>query len=186
MRARHAGQGRDLARVVHADLDHREGGVARLRARGSAARPSGCCRRPPPRGLGRGAQRSRSISFVPVLPTLPVTPTKRAALRVRRSGRGRKDPRACPRARAAAAHQGPGRPAGRGPPWPPRRRGRARRRRSRGPSRASAARRRGRRPHGAAVDRDARGGDLGRQGPARGLAQLGGGPEGEGHADGVP
>ena len=50
MRADHAGQRRDLAGVVHADLEHAECAVRAACAQASAARPNGCCRRPPRHG----------------------------------------------------------------------------------------------------------------------------------------
>ena len=53
-------------------------------APGSAARPSGCCRTSPRRAPRPASSRARrSISLVPVLPTLPVTATIRALLRAR-------------------------------------------------------------------------------------------------------
>ena len=79
-----AGQRRDLAGVVHADLEHAVGRGLAACAPGSAARPSDCCGWQRWRGSAPAAPaRWRSTSLVPVLPTLPVTPAIRPAVRSR-------------------------------------------------------------------------------------------------------
>ena len=75
----HAHQRRDLAGVVHADLEHGPLGVAAACAPGSAARRCGCCRTSPTRARGRRGRARRAIAWVTlVLPTEPVTAPRRA------------------------------------------------------------------------------------------------------------
>ena len=89
VRAHHLGERRDLAGVVHADLEHAVLRCPAACAPASAARPSDCCRTSPPRASAPAcARHRRSISLVPVLPTLPVTATMRALVR---SARGAAD-----------------------------------------------------------------------------------------------
>ena len=56
MRTHQRGQRRDLARMVHADLEHAELRRAAASARARAARPSDCCRRPPTRASRLAAE----------------------------------------------------------------------------------------------------------------------------------
>ena len=88
VRAHQLRQRRDLAGVVHADLEHavaRVGRHARQRQRHAPVVVEGLFG-----GVRRRRARDRqqrSISLVPVLPTLPVTATMRASLRARAARR---------------------------------------------------------------------------------------------------
>ena len=136
MRPREARERRDLARVVHADLDHGEGGAARAARQGQRHAPVVVVGRDGGMGLAeRAEQQPQHLLGAGLADAAGDGDHAPGEARPSRRAERRQAAPGCP-PRAAAARRRERR-AGRGRPWRRRRRGRGHRRRSRGRRAAS-------------------------------------------------